>query len=174
MQDATWCPRRVCVASACVLPQPRQHILAMRVDESYLGASRQRAPGKQAVHRSKIVNDEFHVAIYLPQIDTATSCPTVHEDDRLASVELIEDRCELRQSRRHCVVARHDSNSVGFQRVQCILDLAQAAVDIRERKGSKESETSRMVPAHAGSVFIHFAGNSPSVSHIAEPRTRHI
>src|ERR1039458_6827160 len=92
------------------------------------------------------------------------------KDHRFATVELIEYRPEYRVSQPVMrLIARKYTDTVGMERVQCILDLAETGVNNRKRQQGEESEAALVVRHHLRSVLVHVVTEKARFFRISEP-----
>src|SRR5215470_14208852 len=79
------------------------------------------------------------------------------EQRHLATVELVEDWSEGRIAERLAGVTREQPDAVELQGVEGVGDFAHAALDVRQRNGSKHPETAGEIPRHLRAEFIAVA-----------------
>ena len=104
--------------------------------------------------------------------------PGMRVDNRVPAVQLFVDRPEfgiaeiLVSVKRLAAPVRVHVNAVGFERVQSVFDLLQAAVDIGKREHGKHSQAARMTGNHFRGVVVDFACEPSRFSEISVPDPR--
>ena len=98
-------------------------------------------------------------------------------DDGATTIQLVEHRPQPNVTQPHVAVAREKADAIRLQRVERILDLAQAGVDVRQRQDRKEPEAPLVVRHHSSAVLVHVARQRDGVlplalEVVAEPDAR--
>jgi hypothetical protein len=105
----------------------------MRKDEPNVGISRRRTAKENARDRARRIGPELNQRrrqLGL-QVLAALSLDRMQKHHGFATVELAHDRIECRISWVFPLVARHEADAVGIQRVQSIFNFVKRPVDIR-------------------------------------------
>src|ERR1017187_7935724 len=95
------------------------------------------------------------------------------KDHRFAPVEFIEYRPEYRVPQPvMLLIARKYTDTVGMERVQSVLDLAEAGVNNRKRQQGEESEAALVVRHHLRGEIVHVATEKARFFRVSEPCAR--
>ena len=78
------------------------------------------------------------------------------EDDCLAPVQFAHHRLERRVAGIFSLIARHHAHAIGLERVLAVFDLAEAAIDVRQRNGGEHAEAAGMIRHEARAVVVAF------------------
>src|ERR1700674_1383452 len=89
-----------------------------------------------------------------------------------APVEFLENRSEKRIAEPFVAVAREHANALGLEYIEAVLDLAQAAFDIRQRQRDEDAEAARMIRSQARRLVVAATRETPGYRVIPEPHTR--
>jgi len=79
---------------------------------------------------------------------------------------------KARSPRYLALVARHQADAVGLERIECVFDLAQAALDIGQGQDREQPEAARMVGHQARPILVAFARERAARRVVAEPDAR--
>ena len=142
-----------------MLGDERQDPAHVREDEADVGAARERPAEEEARDRTCRVDRklEHPVGDAGHQVAAAIGDRRMHVDDRAAAIQLVDDRRERRIAEPAIGIARQKADAVRFQRVERILDLAQAVVDVRQRQAREKPEALAMIRRHARAEVVAFA-----------------
>jgi hypothetical protein len=88
---------------------------------------------------------------------------------RFTTVELLIYRIERRIAQPFVAVARVEADSVGFERIHPILDLAKAAVDIGQRQIDEQAEAPRVIRSQTSFIVVADSGDAARGGVITEP-----
>ena len=89
-------------------------------------------------------------------------------DDGLAPVEFLEYRREHRITEPLVAVACEQCDAVGLEHIEAVLDLAQAAVDVRHRQCGEYAEAAGVISNQTRRVVVAFAGQTHCVRGVKE------
>src|SRR4029077_12456463 len=95
----------------------------------------------------------------------------MHEHNRLASIQLLEDRLIGGISQPSVLITRQEPDPICLENVKRVLDLAQAAVRVRERYHCKEAQAARVPLDEIGRVLVYPARALRRRLRVAEPDT---
>src|SRR5262245_51294903 len=88
---------------------------------------------------------------------TARAISRMGVDDRPATIQLIEDRLQPYVAEPDVAVAGEQADTVRLERVEGVLDLAKARVDVAQRQRREQTESPFVVRNHASGELIHVA-----------------
>src|ERR1700722_4994502 len=99
----------------------------------------------------------------------------MHEHDRLAAIDLLEDGRECRLPQQLAGITRQDTDAVELEHIERVFDLFQAAVGVRQWDGGEHPEAAGKVPHHLGAEFVAHACPRACGLAVLEPyaRARH-
>ena len=69
----------------------------------------------------------------------------------------------------HVAIVRNDPDAARFENIEGVIDLAQAAVYIREWDDGKQTEPPRVIASKVGRVIIAEPGRTTGGVRVAEP-----
>src|SRR6266480_3455744 len=87
----------------------------------------------------------------------------VHKDHRLAALKLCEDRLQSSVSQIHAPRVSEENKSVESEDVECVRQLFQRGIDIRQRKTSETCKSVRSGLNEFGREFVASARQRPSL-----------
>ena len=90
----------------------------------------------------------------------------------LAPVELVEHLLEGVVAGILVHVVRRQRDAVGVERIEGIFDLAQAALDVRQRQRGEMAEPAPVIPLHLRRGLVDLAGEGPRRGGVAQPGAR--
>jgi hypothetical protein len=93
-------------------------------------------------------------------------------DHSLAPVQFLKHRRKAGIAGIFAVVIREQADAVGLQLVERVGDLAQAALDIRERQACEQPEAAGMLLPHLRGVIVALSRQAPRAFGIAKPEPR--
>ncbi len=129
-------------------------------------------PSSRLHHRAPGVIRPFEHRRLRPGHQTATALGRVRVEigHRLAPVEFFPDRSKHRIARPFAAVTGHQSNSVGLQRVERVLDLLQRPINVGQRHRREQAEPAGMVAAHLRRVVVAQPRQIASLRRVLEMR----
>jgi hypothetical protein len=96
----------------------------------------------------------------------------MHVHHRLAPVQLLHHRTEVRVPQPAVAVAREEADAVRFERVERVFDLPQRAVHVGQRHGGKEPEPRWMIADERGAVVVARPRQAARHGRVTEPESR--
>src|SRR2546426_8197297 len=87
----------------------------------------------------------------------------MHKDDRAAAFEFLEDGLQSRVSQIHAVGVREKNNTIQSEDVNCIRQLLQRRINIRERDASETGKPVRSCMDKFRRDFVAPARQRPSL-----------
>src|SRR6266581_2002962 len=93
-------------------------------------------------------------------------------DQRLAPIELLPDRCEGCVAEIFVLVARHQADAVGLERVERVFDFLETALRVEQRNGRETGKTARVVPCELRTELVAEARHSTSLLDVRDRRAR--
>ncbi len=91
----------------------------------------------------------------------------MHIDDGFAALKFFEDRVQDRVSEVHAVGIREENKAIEPEDVQCVRELLQRGIDIRQGKAGETSESVWSFMNELGREFVAAARQSPSFGAIS-------
>ena len=101
-----------------------------------------------------------------------TRCCAVRIDDRIASVQFIENRLKRRITEPLISPVAEESNALGLQCIERIFDFTQAGVDIGKRQHGEQSETALVIGNHPRAIFVLSTSEASCLFQASEPNAR--
>src|SRR6266404_4837195 len=96
----------------------------------------------------------------------------VHKDHRLAALKFCEHRLQSSVSQIHAPRVREENKSVELKDVECVRQLFQRGIDVRQRKASETCKPVRSCMNEFGREFVASARQRPSLLAIAKVHSR--
>src|SRR6266851_6937889 len=96
----------------------------------------------------------------------------VHKDHRLAALKFCEDRLQSSVSQIHAPGVSEENNTIESEDVECVRQLFQRGVDIRQRETSETCKSIRSGLNEIGREFVASARQRPSLLAIAKVHSR--
>src|SRR6266705_4216098 len=93
-------------------------------------------------------------------------------DQRLAPIELLPDRCEGSVAEIFVLVARHQADAVGLERVERVFDFLETALRVEQRNGRETGKAARVVPCELRTELVAEARDSTSLLDVRDRRAR--
>ena len=127
--------------------EERQRAAAMRYDDAHVRATAERPRCNQVHDHPRSIEREFHDRRGKAQLLDVKSRrrDRMHEHDRLAPVEFIENRIEPFVAEIDAVDVRKQDDAVELEHVERMGNLRQRAVDIRQRQQRKAADPLWMI-----------------------------
>src|SRR5882724_4677478 len=96
----------------------------------------------------------------------------MHKDDRLAAFKLLEDRFQGSVSQVHAVGVRKENKTIESEDVDCVRQLLQRGIEIRQRETSETCKAVRSCMNEFGREFVAPARQRPSLQAVAKVHSR--
>src|SRR5258706_16038381 len=96
----------------------------------------------------------------------------VHKDHRLAALKFCEDRLQSSVSQVHATGVREENKTIEFENIECVRQLFQRRIDIRQRQTSETCESIRSVMNEFGREFVAPPRQRPGLLAIAKVHSR--
>src|SRR5437773_9782289 len=92
----------------------------------------------------------------------------MHKDDCLTAFKLLEDRLQSSVSEVHAVGVREENKTIESKDVDCVRQLLQRGIDIRQRDASETCKPVRSCMNEFGREFVTPTRQRPSLLAIAK------
>ena len=87
----------------------------------------------------------------------------MHEHDRFTTFQFVEDRLQHRIAQVHAVGVREQHKSIELEDVNCVRQLLQGRIDVRQRETGKARKTVWLLANEFGCKFVAPARQSRSL-----------
>src|SRR6266478_6650846 len=94
----------------------------------------------------------------------------MHKDDRPAAFKLLEDRLQGSVSQVHAVGVREENKTIESEDVDCVRQLLQRGIDIRQRDASETCKPVQSCMNEVGREFVARMRQRPSFQAVASYR----
>ena len=149
----------------------RQRAAAVREDPLDVGEARGGAGEQQPRDRARGVGAVFDHRL-VDAGDEAAAAERrlgMGEHQRLAAVQLLHHRLEGGIAQPFVAIAGEQDDAVGLERVEAVLDLAQAAFDVGQRQRREHAEAAGMIGGELGRIVVALARDAAALRVVADP-----